>query len=435
MPNPYRGELAPLRLMGEIRIQRGDLTDALSGFQQAAASTGELLARSPNDPRMMFNHAQNVFWLGEIARQRDDLAAAERSFVEYRRLAQSLVSLDPANDDWRAEMEYAQSALGVLFLAQGRGTEAILAFEHTLAEAQSIATRHPDDLNRQFELGQAHAWMADTLKKQGRLADARAHRESELAIYRAILVKEPTLRQAKYSTAVTLQMLGHLAMIEGDITRALPLFGDAVARAEDLLVNERDNMDLTSLVAIALVDRGEALLASGALGEARTVQKRAAGLLATALAHDKTVAQWANYRDRAAMLEAAIAARGGDWEAALKLDQSTLSGIESRGGPGTNTEPQYLLEKAHLQLGDDLVALGRGSEGRQQWEAISHALVAPVNTYEPALLIVLKGAELRLGHQAAAQAIDTYFSSRNIGSGNLNGVSAPRSGSGNREPQ
>jgi eukaryotic-like serine/threonine-protein kinase len=398
-----------LRLMGEIRIQRGDLGDALVSFEQAAATTGELLSRTPNDTQIIFNHAQNVFWVGEIARQRGDLTGAESSFQQYRQLADRLTAIDPANDDWRAEVEYAEGALGVLYLQTGRNVEATVAFERTLVEADGLARRRADDLNRQIELGQATAWLADAVQKQGRLAKTRSLRESELAIYQAILTKDPTYRQAKYSTIVALQILGRLAMIEGDLDRATASFSDAAARAETLLTNERENMDLTSVVAIAQVDLGEALLARAQIGPSQAAQQRADELLAVALAHDNKVALWLEYRDRANLLQAAIAGRNGANSQALQIDQVVLNRLHTSASTASNTESFWILEKARLQTGDDLAALGRAQEAQVEWDAIVQSLANPIANYEPKLLVVLAAADSRLGHAEAARAISKYL--------------------------
>jgi eukaryotic-like serine/threonine-protein kinase len=394
-----------LRLMGEINVQRGDLDEALSSFEQASASTHVLLDRSPGDGHIVFNHAQNVFWVGEIARQRGDLVRAESSFRQYRSLAERLTALDPANDDWRAEVAYAQSALGILLSQEDRAAEAVAAFEGTLAVAEELARRHPDDPNRQVELGQGHAWLADALQKQGRLAEARSHAEAELAIYQTLLSKDPTLRQARYSTIITLETLGRLAMIAGDPDRALADLNESAARAEALLVGERDNMELTSLTAIVQIDLGEVLLAVGRVEPARTARQRADALLAAALAHDGSVATWRNYRDRETLLEAAIAERSGQSAEALRLDRELLGKFESRKPVETNSDFFWLMERSRLQTGDDLAALGRAQDAREQWDSIVRSLSNPAETYEPRLLVVLEGADHRLGRAAEALVI------------------------------
>jgi tetratricopeptide (TPR) repeat protein len=398
-----------LRLMGEISVQRGNLGEALKSFEQASATTAELLARSPDDGRSIFNHAQNVFWVGEIARQRGDTAKAEVSFQQYRRLAERLTLIDPSNNDWRAEVGYAESALGILFLQAGRPADAIGPFELSLAVDDELARRIPGDPNQQLNLGQGHAWLAAALEKQGHLAQARSHRETELAIYRAMLSKDPTIRDAKSSTIVALDSLGGLKMIEGESKGAVVDFSNSAAQAEALLVNERSNMDLTSLVAITQVELGEALLQAEQVNDARIAQQRGAALLDIALGHDGSAATWRGYRDRAVLLEAAVVGRIGDRIQALRLDQDVLHRLEVQAGTESNTDPFWMLQQCRLQTGDDFAALGRVADAREAWGAIVRSLSGPLEKYEPRLLVVLAAADVRLGHPAEAAVINKHL--------------------------
>jgi tetratricopeptide (TPR) repeat protein len=394
-----------LRLMGEISVQRSNPGEALRNFEQASATTEELLARSPSDGQSIFNHAQNVFWVGEIARQRGDIAKAEASFQRYRGLAERLTVLDANNNDWQAEIGYAESALGILFLENGRAADAVGPFERSLAVDEELVRRIPGDSNQRVNLGQGHAWLADALEKLGRLAQARAHRETELTIYLQILTKDPTIRQAKFSTIVALESMGRLEMIDGDFKGAIENFTNSADRAEALLVNERENMDLTSVVAIAQTQLGEALLGAERLDNARIAQQRGAALLDTALAHDGSVALWRGYRDRAVLLEAAIIGRIGDRTEALRLDQDLLHRFQTDAATAVNTGAFWLLQRCRLQTGDELAALGRLADARKDWEAIAKSLSGPVDSYEPKLLVLLEATQRRLGNTKAAEAI------------------------------
>jgi tetratricopeptide (TPR) repeat protein len=386
-------------------VQRGDLGEALRSFDQAAATTAELLARSPAEGQRVFNHAQNVFWVGEIARQRGDLARAESSFQQYRALASQLLMMDSNNDDWRTEVSYAESALGTLYVQEGRTADARASFERSLGAFTELARRKPSDLNRQFELGQGHAWLADALQKLGRLAEARDHNEAELQIYRVILAKDGTMRQPKFSTVDVLQTLGRLAMLEGNAKGAQDKFKESADRAEALLAGEPENMNTTAVAAIAQVALGEALLAQRQVDGARAAQRRASTLIATALSHDDTVATWRNYRDEGSLLEAKIDADAGQIAEALKLDQAVLSRLSAATGPSANTQLFWLLQCSRLQTGNDLAALDRSQEARTQWTAVVHSLQGPLENYEPRLLEVLAAAQTRLGGTAEAQAV------------------------------
>jgi tetratricopeptide (TPR) repeat protein len=392
-----------LRLMGEITLQRGDLSDALIDFEQAAATTAELLERSPEDGQIIFNQAQNVFWVGEIARQRGNIAKSEVSFRSYLDLARRLTRIDPRNDDWWAEVAYAESALGVLFLQEGRAPEAYDAFALSLGVVEGLSHRKPDDPSLQVELGQGHAWLADALQKQGRLAETRSHAETELKIYRAILAKDPTIRQAKFSTIDALQTIGRLAALQGNKEAALEAFNESSQRAEALLDGERDNMDSVAVAALTHVTTGETFLASGSLDPARAAQRRADELLKAVLAHDSGVALWRNYRDRADLLAAAIAAASGEPDRALLLDRAVLARLDKPESAKPNTEAFWLLSRALLQTGDDLAALRRSAEAKEQWNVVIKNLSGPIENYEPRLIEVLASAEWRLGRTADAQ--------------------------------
>ena len=101
-----------LTLMGEIAESRGDLDGALRRYREAMAGTAEALRRLPNDPQRLFDHAQNVYWVGSIAMQRDQTAEAEQQFREYQRLAARMIAADPDNPKWQLEGVYAASNLG-----------------------------------------------------------------------------------------------------------------------------------------------------------------------------------------------------------------------------------------------------------------------------------------------------------------------------------
>jgi hypothetical protein len=70
-----------------------------------------------------------------------------------------------------------------------------------------------------------------------------------------------------------------------------------------------------------------------------------------------------------------------------------------------NTDPFWMLERCRLQTGDDLAALGRLADARENWGAIANSLAGPIDSYEPKLLVILEAADMRLGQPAAAEVI------------------------------
>src|SRR3954447_23734408 len=71
-----------LSLMAEVANSRGDSQTALNLYRQAMAGTAEAVSRNPADAEAIFDHAQNVFYVGEIAQLAGDFAPAEASMRE-----------------------------------------------------------------------------------------------------------------------------------------------------------------------------------------------------------------------------------------------------------------------------------------------------------------------------------------------------------------
>ena len=53
-----------LSLMAEVATKRGDVDGALRLYRGAMAGTAEAIRRKPDDPQRLFDHAQNVFYVG-----------------------------------------------------------------------------------------------------------------------------------------------------------------------------------------------------------------------------------------------------------------------------------------------------------------------------------------------------------------------------------
>ena len=107
------------------------------------AGTAEAVRRAPDDPKRVFDHAQNVFWLGEIARFRGQFDQAESEYREYKRLADQLVTVEPDNLRWRMEGLYGGENVGISRYNKRRFAEAEKTHLRALA-IRDVTNRHID---------------------------------------------------------------------------------------------------------------------------------------------------------------------------------------------------------------------------------------------------------------------------------------------------
>ncbi|HEX4197999.1 MAG TPA: TIR domain-containing protein [Caulobacteraceae bacterium] len=281
-----------LQLLGEIRDRRGDLDAALRLFKEAAASTGELLRRHPNDPQRIYDHAQSVFWVGYMASRRGQDDEALRAYQDYERLADQLVRIDPNNADWRAEVDYADWDVGSVLLDEGRADEAAASFQRALSIGSDLARRAPADRDRQFNLGQNDAWLADAEYYRGRLDPALADRMAERAIYARLIQQNPSDAAATLALAVNRCAVARILIAKGLVREAIAALKTSKNDMDRLIAAAPDDAHYKDLAGPNLILLGQAYLQAGDLGDAETIAREASDKAEFLVRKDPTVTDW-----------------------------------------------------------------------------------------------------------------------------------------------
>lgn len=263
-----------LHLLGVIRKQRGDLGAALSFFREAAASTGELLARYPDDPARIYDHAQSVDYLGEVALDRDDRKTALAEFDQYRRLAERLASLQPANQKWLGEVEEANSNVGMLLLKDGHPDAAMDRFNRASDIAQRLVRESPGRRDRLWDLSQIDAWLADTEAARGHVDAALAHRQAESRIYTGLIAASPSDTQAVVALASCRAEIAKISIAQGRLAQGIALVRQSSADIDQLVASAPDNVDYKSNAAQIDLLLGQSLLQDGQAAAAAAIAQR-----------------------------------------------------------------------------------------------------------------------------------------------------------------
>jgi len=365
-----------LHMLGEIRDRRGDLDAALKLFEQASKSTGELLARQPNDPQRIFDQAQSDYWVGYIALRRGQDDAALRQYQDYRRLAERLVKIDPNNADWLAELDYANLDMGVVLLDQGRSDEAAQAFQRALATGLDVARRAPASRDHQFDLGQNYAWLAAADYHRGQLDAALADRMAERAVYARLIAQAPSDQSAVLSLAINRYTVGQILLTRHEVRPAIAALKAAWADLDRLMANAPDDTEYQDRAVTALLLLGQALLQSGDLDGAEAMAGQARDLAEALVRKDPTVADWqgpclGGARTLLVQIAAARAATPAAQAAALApatAEADRLAAL-ARSGPTNIAEADAasqaaLLAGDHAALGDAKTAVAAWRQGQ-----------------------------------------------------------------------
>jgi len=393
-------------LVGEIDNLRGDLDSALNAYQAAAATTGEQLARDPKNPQRVFDHAQSVFWVGYIAWQRGDAAQAKTRFTQYHDYAQQLLAIDPDKDEWRMELDFAYSNLGTLALDQGQAGEAEAFFRKSLAVSSGLAGKNAGDVDRLIAHGQSYAWLADSLHRQAKMAEARAARLAELALYATLDAGKSDNAQIRNRQATALYRLAQIEIAAGELQQAVARASDAVRSFEQLSAGDPDNMEQADRTSLAYAVLGEAYFHVGRSGQARATLLRSIEIAERLVAHDDSVAQWREQNLALPQLTLArVHVATGDTTAARRLFATvtnSLRGSIRREGADPRTTRIYcaaLAGQARLS-----------SRSEPLWSEIASTLSRKVGRQSPDGLVLLAEADAALGQLEAAREIAAQLS-------------------------
>lgn len=400
-----------LQLVGQVYFRRGHLNEAVSVLNKAEATTARLLARKPNDPIRIFDHAQNVFWLANVAYSRGDSAQAEAGMRRYEQLAQRLVRIEPDNTKWQAEVGNAYINLGVMLLDEDKDKQAVEILRRAVAIYVSLARRLPDKTDMQFNLAQVQSWLANAEEGLGHFDAAYRQRTDELAIYRALLVKNPDDSKFHRSLATSNQGLALLAIDKGDLDEALGRLRTSRQIMARLVKQDPGNTlwrEISGKIYLAL---GEALYGRGELAEAVKAAGTAEGIARSLLATDSSVIRWKTdilIPDR--LLQAKLAARGGRHKEALLLARNVISSLDEIPESKRHSETVWSLRiRARLLEGNQLDALGQEG-GIAAWrDAVSvvHEDAGSITTITPVTLTAIADSFQRLGKNSEAHRIIT----------------------------
>ncbi|HVR80951.1 MAG TPA: toll/interleukin-1 receptor domain-containing protein [Luteimonas sp.] len=388
-----------LHLVGEISDNRGDLTGAGKAFDQAAASTGELLRRAPNDPQRLYEHAQSVFWLAMLERERGKLAIAERGLREYAALVARQVALEPGKPEWRKESGYADSNVGTLLLDQGRAQEAITLFDASMRKAQAIVADDPA-VDNQLDFAQGLSWLSSGHAAAGQLAVASRDRQSEIALYRQLLRNDVNNHQIEERLLFALRFLAELHLGVGDIGAADRDLDEAATLSARLLAIEPDNAGWIKAAAHVSLDRVETALGRHDPAASREFA-RARAQIAALLARDPKNFIWRRDLQAPALLLAGrLAGSSADADTAQVAALRELDALHAQAPHDRRVSS--LLAQALLLVGDGFDRGGNAAGAAQAWRRGLGLLPAFPAPLEPDSRCMRVGLLTRIGNAAGA---------------------------------
>jgi tetratricopeptide (TPR) repeat protein len=392
-----------LSLMAEVAYERGDLDTSERLYREAMHGAVEAIRRNPDDPQRIFDHAQNVYWIGEIAMQRGNLQAAETRWREYKNLATQMVGLAPDNMKWRMESQYAEADLGEVLLRQRRFTEAAAQFGQALQTIEALATADPQNRDYQNSLVQALAWLADAQESQGQLTPAITLRERLVTLLNNLVTQSRGDVAYREDLIDAHRGLGRLYEDVGRRDLASQNFQAAVAASQDLVATEPLNSNWAAALARSQFTLAKYLLDQHQDAAASAQVEPACAAYSRLAAREPAVPSWRQGLEVCLINRAHIALDSGDDPQALGFATRAVAiarSIKSNDSVGDS----YRLAEALRVQGDVYRAAGNIETARASWAEASSAIPPSANE-RPDEMDERRTILQRTGQSAEAAAI------------------------------
>lgn len=351
-----------LSITAQVAMARGKLDQAQALYRQAAAGTAEAIRRSPNDPKRVFDHAQNIFWLGEVARNRGQLDMAIAQYSEYKRLGDKLVALEPDNLRWRMESLYGVENTGISLYNKRRYQDAERQFQSALGPMQNLTAVDPANPTYQKELPKVMGWLADSQRAQGRIGDAIATRGRQVDLLKQSIAQGSSEVDLRAQLIIAEQALGILLASKGQYAPGIAQLRAAVDEADRLIPVEPANAQWKGTAATARVELGKVLLASDQPAEAAQQAGTAWQLLASIPPSGTFV--WR--RLHCLLLRARISLAASDFGQALALSQQALA-LTPQLHSEDPLRDQYLKASISRVIGDARQGSGDKPGAQSAW--------------------------------------------------------------------
>lgn len=403
-----------LSLTAQVAYLRGNFESASRSYAEAMAATGEAVRRDPGDPQRLYDHAQNVFWVGDLARQQGRIAQADASYREYKRLADRMVEAEPANLKWLMEVQYASSNLGILAMRRRDFAEAANLFRSTIGPLQSFITIDPDNSEYQRTLANVLGWYADAERARGNLDLAIAARERQVAFLNSVIRDDRADVFLRERLVPAHQGLGILFDWLGQREKAVGQLRLALAEADRLRNIEPDNSTWSDQAANARLALARILHASGHIEEASRETVTGCKTAEELDARNASVARWRVLSTLCLSMRARLAQSSGNLQRAGDLAQRALASARSQRS-GDPVADRFTVASAYLLLGKMRRDAGDEESARAAWRQGAALLPrsAPISPSEmdiSAQLLRLSGRPAEAAPVAARLAATGYVS-------------------------
>lgn len=410
-----------LMRIGSIRLDQGQLSQAMESFQTAANVTGQLASAAPRDVPRQLAHADVLAYIGMVHWYQGNLDGAQRGFDAAHDVLTMARRIEPDNPKLLFQLSNVDNNNGHVLEARGQIDAATANYRRMLDASRRLARLHPNKMDWQNQLGLAHNNLAKMALLRGDLRGAIDGYRADMAIEAKGAARDPRNNAQRERLLIAQATLGRTLVLAGELDEATALLRQAIDTAKQLQAIEpgntsfqEDNGLYSAQLARLLRQRGDVAGAADLAAQSLTTFDR---LVAT----DSTQPAW--QRERAeTLIEIAVQAiaSGNRGEKAMTLLRKAIAVLEPQ--LADNAQDRATV----LATVDARLRLARLSTGAERSTLARNALAviesqASAKT-DPRLRALHVESLLLLGREQEAQALAKVLAASGYRDANLTPV-------------
>ena len=231
-----------LQLIGQVRLDQGNLAAARDAFEAALELNQGLTVRAPENSEWQVGLGASHFWVGFVDYRLGDHEPALEQMRAYLQIAEALVAQDATNTEWRTELAYAHSNIGSVLQDRGDLEGALDEFQATKEMLARLAEDEPGDGAMQLDLADTYNTVGFVLQGLGRLDEALDEFREEVRIKEALAAQDTTNMQWRARLATGHNYLGQALQSTGHVNEAMAHYREGVRLWTGLVAHDTSNV-------------------------------------------------------------------------------------------------------------------------------------------------------------------------------------------------
>ena len=212
--------------IGDIRVHRGNLTDALDAFNRAL----EIASAQASERDVSVCHER----IGDIRTAQGDLTGALDAYKTRLGIMETLTNADPGNTEWQRDLSISHEKIGDIRTAQGNLTGALDAYQASLDIRKTLAGAGPGNTQWQHDLSVSHLKIGDIRTAQGDLEGAHKAYKAARDIAQTLANADPGNTQWQRGLSISHERIGDILIAQDNLTDALEAYKTRLGIMETL---------------------------------------------------------------------------------------------------------------------------------------------------------------------------------------------------------